>query len=68
MNAARALIRIYKASGRWLLWLPAAVYVNSMVGQAKAMIDRCMPCGDKLAGKALYFVAAASANRKWSES
>ena len=36
------------------------VYFYSMAGQVKTLIDRCLSCGTRLAGKEFYFIATAA--------
>lgn len=43
--------------------LATPVYFYSMAGQVKTLIDRCLACGESLAGKEFYFIATAAAGK-----
>lgn len=43
-----------------MIVLATPVYFYSMAGQVKTLIDRCLSCGSRLAGKEFYFIATAA--------
>lgn len=47
--------------------LATPVYFYSMAGQVKTLIDRCLSCVEKLAGKEFYFIATAAAEKSEME-